>query len=97
MYPDDLKVAAVVVALPSAVQLHVQIELYEQVSIRWNFDAGSQSATLQLADMSKGLEDTGPQPMDDQFGSVTKGKGKDGKGKGKKGGVRTCYKCGKPG
>ena len=102
LYPDDLKVAAVVSALPSTIQLHVQmgiqetttyeelkqkIELYEQVTTRWNFDTGSQSASLQLQTLPKRHDDGGPQPMDvDQVGSISKGfKGKDGKGKGKKG------------
>ena len=95
-YPDDLKVAAVVSALPSTLRMHIQmhitekttyedvkrrIELVEQVSTVWTADSGMQMPMRAQLD-----DDSGVAPMEvDAVWAKGSGKyGKDGKG-GKKG------------
>ena len=93
-YPDDLKVAAVVAALPQSLRVHVQmalqddttfddlrcrVEMYEQVSMKWVPEAGTQ---LAIKPGGADVDTSAPMEVD----AVWSGKeGKKGKGKGKKG------------
>ena len=97
-YPDDLKIASVIAALPSTLRLHIQmtlqddttfedlrqkIEMYEQVSQRWMSDGGLQMNVKPLMD----IEDRGgPMEVDaiwSKGGKKGGKKGKKGKDKGK--------------
>ena len=97
-YPDDLKIASVIAALPSTLRLHIQmtlqddttfedlrqkIEMYEQVSQRWMSDGGLQMNVKPLMD----VEDRGgPMEVDaiwSKGGKKGGKKGKKGKDKGK--------------
>ena len=101
-YPDDLKIAAVVSALPSELRTHVQmalqdtttfddlrqrLELYEQASTKWTADS-----TLQSAAVKPAVTDSGSAvPMEVDAISW----GKDGGKKGKKGGKKGWQSKGK--
>ena len=93
-YPDDLKVAAIIAALPGQLQVQVQmsvsesatyeeikqkIELFEQVTTQWSMEPGLRMPVKQeLAD------DKGPMAMEvDMIQKGFKGKSKEGKFGGK--------------
>lgn len=89
-YPDDLKVAAVVSALPSTMRMHIQMHITE-VSTVWTADSNMQMPVKAHFD-----DDSGVAPMEvdavwakgsGKYGKDSKGgkKGFKGKDKGKKG------------
>ena len=97
-YPDDLKIASVIAALPSTLRLHIQmtlqdettfedlrqkIEMYEQVSQRWMSDGNLQMNVKPLMDQE---DRGGPMEVDaiwSKGGKKGGKKGKKGKDKGK--------------
>ena len=97
-YPDDLKIASVIAALPSTLRLHIQmtlqdettfedlrqrIEMYEQVSQRWMSDGSLQMNVKPLMDQE---DRGGPMEVDaiwSKGGKKGGKKGKKGKDKGK--------------
>ena len=93
-YPDDLKVAAVLSALPASLKTSLQmvitdsttyedikskIELYEQVTTQWYAES-----SLQMPVRAQGADEAVPMEVDAVWMKGGK-KGKDGKGKSKKG------------
>ena len=97
-YPDDLKIASVLSALPATLRLHIQmtlqddttfedlrqrIEMYGQVSQRWSSDGGLQMGVKPLMDQG---DQGGPMEIDavwSKGGKKGGKKGKKGKDKGK--------------
>ena len=75
-YPDDLKIATVVAALPPSLRVHIQmslqdpttfeemrqkVELYEQVSTKWTADVSLQALGIRPSGSSG---DDGSSPME---------------------------------
>ena len=90
-YPDDLKIASVLSALPATLRLHIQmtlqddttfedlrqrIEMYEQVSQRWSSDGGLQMGVKPLMDQG---DQGGPMEIDAVWSKGSKKGGKKGK------------------
>lgn len=93
-YPDDLKVAAIIAALPGQLQVQVQmgvtenttyeqikqkIELFQQVTTQWSIEPG-----LRMPTRAETMDDKGPMAMEVHLVQKGfKGKSKDGKFGGK--------------
>ena len=97
-YPDDLKIAAFVTALPPSLRVHIQmslrddttfeelrqkIELYEQVSQRWSAEQGG--LQLMVKPWGADEQDKTAGPMDVHAITYKGGKKGGKKGGGKKG------------